>query len=120
VSTVLVAEDDPDISLLLRAVMTSLGHEAVLCRTGADVLAQAPGVRPDLLVLDVNLPGDLDGLGVARALREAGSTTPVLMLTARASAQDRDAGLAAGADDYLAKPFDLDELISRVNRLLAG
>jgi DNA-binding response OmpR family regulator len=118
VSTILLAEDDPDVSLLLRTLLTSLGHETVLCRTGAEVLARWRENDPDLFVLDVNLPGDLDGRQITRTLRDQDVTTPVLMLTARGREEERAAGLASGADDYLVKPFELEVLIARVSALL--
>jgi DNA-binding response OmpR family regulator len=92
------------------------GHEARACNDGADGLQAALGHPPDLIVLDLGLPG-LDGLSVLARLREANSPARVLILTARGEVEHRVKGLKAGADDYLAKPFSMDELVARVEAL---
>lgn len=88
-----------------------------LCKSGTDGLAQAKLGVYDVIVLDWMLP-DLDGIAVCRELRAAGDTTPILMLTARGELRERVLGLDAGADDYLVKPFELDELLARVRALV--
>ena len=114
---VLVVDDEPS---LVDAVSTALryeGFEVIEATTGRAGLAAAQDVRPDLIVLDVMLP-DLDGFAVSSHLRDGGITSPVLFLTARDSLDDKAEGFAAGADDYLAKPFSLAELIMRVKAIL--
>ncbi len=93
------------------------GYQVVTVPDGAQALAVAHEQRPDVLVLDLMMPV-LDGLTVCRVLRAERDRTPILMLTARTETPDRVAGLDAGADDYLAKPFDLDELLARLRALL--
>jgi two-component system, OmpR family, response regulator MprA len=113
---VLVADDDPGV---LRAVALALeveGHEVATAPDGAEALTLLAGFDADVLVLDWMMPG-LDGLAVCRLLRGSGDTTPVLMLSAREQVADRVDGLDAGADDYLAKPFDLAELAARLRAL---
>ncbi len=93
---------------LLRG-LTEEGHVVDLCSTGGDAVAQGAAIPYDAVILDWMLP-DLDGLSVLRAWRQAGLQTPVLMLTARGTVPEKVQGLRAGADDYLVKPFDFDEL----------
>lgn len=114
---ILVVDDDPAIRRALDRALTYEGHEVTTVGTGADALAAAltPDAH-DLVVLDLGLP-DLDGLDVARALRASGLHLAILVLTARTELGDRVAGLDAGADDYLAKPFALEELQARVRAL---
>jgi two-component system, OmpR family, response regulator MprA len=120
---VLVVDDDERVAASLRRSLEYAGYLVGVAHDGPQALAEAGRYRPDLVVLDVLLPG-IDGYGVCRALRAgAGGTgvaaTPmVLMLTARDAVPDRVAGLDAGADDYLVKPFDHDELLARVRALL--
>ncbi|MDR6318177.1 response regulator transcription factor [Actinoplanes couchii] len=113
---VLVAEDDRGQAEVLRRYLTAAGHDTVVVHDGSAALEQARRRRPDLLVLDVMMPG-LDGLTVARVLR-AESEVPILMLTARASEDDLLAGLDGGADDYLTKPYSARELTARARALL--
>jgi two-component system OmpR family response regulator len=115
---VLVAEDDVRLADLLTEVLTEAGWEVETVHDGRAAYDRAlPGDVPyDVLVLDWGLPG-LDGVAVCRRLRDLGVRTPVLMLTARGQVRDRIAGLDAGADDYLPKPFDLDELLARLRAL---
>ncbi|WP_457208943.1 response regulator transcription factor [Nocardioides sp. P5_C9_2] len=115
---ILVAEDDARLAELLAQSLTEAGWEVEVVGDGRAAHGRAlPGGLPyDVLLLDWMLPG-MDGVTVCRRLRDAGVTTPVLMLTARADVRDRIAGLDAGADDYLPKPFDLDELLARVRAL---
>jgi two-component system response regulator MprA len=114
---ILVAEDDQDVAGSLEAALTRDGHTVVTVADGVAALYEAGRSRPDLIVLDVLMPR-LDGLEVCRRLRAAEDPTAILMLTARDLVQDRVAGLDAGADDYLVKPFALDELRARVRALL--
>jgi two-component system response regulator MprA len=115
---VLVVEDDRRMSAFLDRALTYEGYQTDVAGDGEAALAQADERPPDLVVLDVMLPG-IDGLEVARRLR-ATSGVPILMLTAREGLDDRVEGLDAGADDYLAKPFALQELLARVRALLRG
>ncbi|HWC86108.1 MAG TPA: response regulator transcription factor [Solirubrobacteraceae bacterium] len=113
----LVVDDDRALRDVLRRALTLGGYEVRLAETGSDALAEVAGAVPDAVVLDVGLP-DIDGLEVCRLLRREGNRVPVLMLTARDAVSDRIDGLDAGADDYLVKPFDIDELKARLRALL--
>jgi len=114
---VLVVEDDANVRQTLDSALRFAGHEVVTATDGDEALDEITRREPDLIVLDVMMPR-LDGLTVCRMLRERGYRTPVLVLTARHEVSDRVAGLDAGADDYLPKPFALDELLARVRALL--
>jgi len=114
---ILVVDDELAVRESLRRALALDGHEVELAADGREALATIARSAPDLVVLDVLMP-ELDGLEVSRRLRAAGDRTPILMLTARAEVGDRVAGLDAGADDYLGKPFALDELLARVRALL--
>ncbi|GAA0537867.1 response regulator transcription factor [Paractinoplanes ferrugineus] len=116
VAQVLVADDDPRHAEVVRRYLAAEGHEAVVVHDGRAALEQARRLRPDLVVLDVMMPG-LDGLQVCRTLREE-SDVLVLMLTARGAEDDLLLGLELGADDYLTKPFSPRELMARVRTLL--
>ena len=116
---VLVVDDEPAVREALERALKLAGYEVELAADGEEALVRL-GLEPgaaDLLVLDVLMPR-LDGLEVCRRLRRAGNTVPVLMLTARDDVDDRVAGLDAGADDYVVKPFALEELFARVRALL--
>ncbi|MCB1270182.1 MAG: response regulator transcription factor [Microthrixaceae bacterium] len=113
----LVAEDDPEIRQALDRILTYEGYEVITVNDGAAALEAVTQRRPDAILLDVMMPF-VDGLGVCRRLRERGDRTPILMLTARDELGDRVAGLDAGADDYVTKPFELEELLARVRALL--
>ncbi len=113
---ILVAEDDADIRQLVRDVLEHAGFEVIVSSDGQAALHVARTRRPDLLVLDLGLPG-LDGLDVARSLRRE-SELPIIMLTARAEESDTLVGLELGADDYVAKPFSTKELVARVRAVL--
>ena len=113
---VLVVEDERRLADLLARGLREAGHTADVRHAGSDGLLAAGTVPYDALVLDVMLPG-LDGVAVCRALRKRGNAVPVLMLTARGDVADRIAGLDAGADDYLPKPFSFDELLARLRAL---
>ena len=114
---VLLAEDDPAARESVSRALGLEGYEVHAVCDGADALESATEATPDLLVLDVMMP-KIDGLTVCRRLRALGHRTPILMMTARAELSDRISGLDAGADDYLPKPFALDELLARVRALL--
>jgi two-component system response regulator MprA len=113
----LVVDDDRALRDVLRRALTLAGYDVRLTDTGAGALSEVGSAVPDAVVLDVGLP-DLDGLEVCRLLRREGNRVPVLMLTARDAVSDRIDGLDAGADDYLVKPFDIDELKARLRALL--
>ncbi|MFJ8541164.1 response regulator transcription factor [Streptomyces sp. NPDC093586] len=115
--TVLLAEDDRAIRHALERALTLEGYRVTAVADGVEALAQAHTGRPDVLVLDVMMPG-IDGLQVCRALRAEGDSTPILMLTALVETADRIAGLDAGADDYVVKPFDVEEVFARLRALL--
>ena len=113
---VLVVEDEPEVADFVGRVVSSVGWAPVIAATGADALHTQAYAPADLIVLDLGLP-DGDGLAVCRALRDRGDRTPILVLTARRGVQDRVTGLDAGADDYLAKPFAVNELTARLRAL---
>jgi two-component system response regulator MprA len=113
----LVVDDDRGLRDVLRRALSLAGYEVRLTDTGSGALAEVAGSVPDAVVLDIGLP-DIDGLEVCRLLRREGNRVPVLMLTARDAVADRIDGLDAGADDYLVKPFDIDELKARLRALL--
>lgn len=115
--TVLLVEDDTGIAVPLSRALQREGHEVLVVGDGYSALSCASHQRVDLLVLDLGLPG-MDGLDVCRRLRKTRSDLPVLMLTARTDEVDFVVGLDAGADDYVAKPFRLAELLARVRALL--
>ncbi|MER5933760.1 response regulator transcription factor [Streptomyces sp. NPDC002054] len=114
---VLIVDDEPAVREALRRSLAFEGYGTETAVDGLDALDKAAAYEPDLIVLDIQMPR-MDGLTAARRLRAAGSVTPVLMLTARDTVGDRVTGLDAGADDYLVKPFELDELFARVRALL--
>jgi two-component system response regulator MprA len=114
---VLVAEDDQGLRDSLERVLRFEGYGVLLAKDGAEALDAVARDDPDLLVLDIMMP-HVDGLSACRMLRQRGSTMPILMLTARHTVSDRVDGLDAGADDYLVKPFAIDELLARVRALL--
>jgi len=116
-SRLLVVDDDPDVRDSLRRALGYAGYAVATAVNGADALASVSRSPVDLIILDVLMPM-LDGFDTCRALRERGNATPVIVLTARDAVDDRVAGLEAGADDYLVKPFALRELLARVNALL--
>jgi DNA-binding response OmpR family regulator len=119
VSHILIVEDDRDIAELIRHYLVRAGHTADVLSSGTEVLPRVRSRRPDLLVLDLMLPGQ-HGLEVCQALRREPATAdlPIIVVTARAEEADRVAGLELGADDYLTKPFSPKELVARVGALL--
>ena len=114
---ILIADDDRAIRESLGRALTLEGYEVIQANDGAIALSLVESGAPDAAILDVTMP-NVDGLTVCRVLRAERNKLPILMLTARTETQDRVAGLDAGADDYLPKPFDLDELFARVRALL--
>jgi two-component system response regulator MprA len=117
-SKILVVDDDPRILSMLKRGLLLEGYEVETAATGQEALRLARQAQPDLVVLDVMLPEPgPDGLEISRSLRQNGPL-PILMLTAKDTVPDRVAGLEAGADDYLVKPFAFDELVARVKALL--
>jgi two-component system response regulator MprA len=113
---VLVVDDDPPLRRMLHRSLSAEGFEVTVAPDGGAALLAAERSAPDVIVLDVALPA-MDGLSVCRRLRSRGLPTPILMLTARDAVADRVAGLEAGADDYLVKPFAIQELIARLRAL---
>ena len=113
--TILVVDDEKDIANLVAMNLADEGYETHLAHRGDDAMDMALKLRPDLIVLDLMLPG-VDGVEVCRQLRKdpRTTTTSIIMLTARNLPSDRIAGLEAGADDYVDKPFDVEELVARV------
>ncbi|MFI9832485.1 MAG: response regulator transcription factor [Streptomyces sp.] len=114
---ILIVDDEPAVREALQRSLAFEGYDTEVAVDGADALEKATAYQPDLVVLDIQMPR-MDGLTAARRMRGAGTTTPILMLTARDTVGDRVTGLDAGADDYLVKPFELDELFARVRALL--
>jgi two-component system OmpR family response regulator len=117
VARILVVDDEPYITDLLGAALRFEGFTVEVATTGNDALTMAQRGRHDLVLLDVMLP-DLPGTEVCRRLRAEGIRTPVLFLTARDATEDKVAGLTVGGDDYVAKPFSLDELVARIHAVL--
>jgi two-component system OmpR family response regulator len=113
----LVVEDEPNILELLSASLRLAGFDVATATGGLEALTAVQRHRPDLVVLDVMLP-DLDGFDVARRLRTGDTRTPVLFLTARDATEDKVAGLTVGGDDYVTKPFSLEEVIARIRAVL--
>ncbi|GLV76672.1 MULTISPECIES: response regulator transcription factor [Streptomyces] len=116
-NTVLLAEDDRAIRQALTRALTLEGYRVTAVPDGVEALAAVHREPPDVIVLDVMMPG-VDGLQVCRVLRAEGDRTPILMLTARVETADRIEGLDAGADDYVAKPFEVEEVFARLRALL--
>ncbi len=114
---ILMVEDEAGVALVVSDLLRSEGHEVETARDGREGLTKATGAKFDLLILDVMLPG-MDGFEICHAVRERGFDGAILMLTAKGQIPDRVQGLRTGADDYLVKPFDPDELLARVAALL--
>jgi two-component system response regulator MprA len=114
---ILIVDDEPAVREALQRSLAFEGYDTQVAVDGADALEKATAYQPDLVVLDIQMPR-MDGLTAARRIRGAGDTTPILMLTGRDTVGDRVTGLDAGADDYLVKPFELDELFARIRALL--
>ena len=118
-ANIVLVDDDRDLSWALRKSLCDEGHEVLIANDGTEALAVAQRQRPDLIVLDINMPR-MDGLTVCHRLRRDPrlAAVPILFLTVRGATEDRIEGLDEGGDDYLAKPFDLEELKARVRALL--
>ena len=114
---ILVVEDDPDLLNLISQALTARGYQIQLCQGGDEALGMLRVYKFDLVVLDWMMP-EITGIEVCKRFRQMGGKTPILMLTAKASVDDKELGLDAGADDYLTKPFDNKELAARVRALL--
>ena len=114
---IIIAEDDQAVRDSLDRALRYEGYSVIAVNNGSKALEKSQSSPPDLFILDVMMPV-VDGLSVCRALRRSGDKTPVLILTAKHEVSDRVAGLDAGADDYLVKPFSLDELLARIRALL--
>ncbi|MCO6558254.1 MAG: response regulator transcription factor [Bifidobacterium sp.] len=115
---ILIVDDDKALSEMLSIVLQDKGFDAVVCQDGLRAVDMFPLIKPDLILLDVMLPG-MDGVEVAKTLR-AHSGVPIIMLTAKTDTLDVVTGLEAGADDYVTKPFNTDELLARINARLRG
>jgi len=115
---ILIVEDDATIARFVELELTHAGFGVRRTDNGTTAMAMFEAAAPDLMILDLMLPGDMDGLDIARVIRDKGSEVPILMLTARAPTDDAVIGFEAGADDYLRKPFEIPELLSRVRALL--
>ena len=113
----LLVDDEDNLRSMLEAALRHNGFEVTSAANGRDALEHATAARPDLIVLDVMLP-DLDGFEVCRRLRSDGHRTPVLFLTAKDATEDKVRGLTIGGDDYLVKPFSLEELVARAQAVL--
>src|SRR5919106_1851492 len=116
-AAVLLVDDDAPIRRMLERTLAAEGYDVSAAADGGSALAQVERSMPDVIVLDVAMPG-VDGLAVTRRLRAKGLRVPILLLTARDGLRERVAGLDAGADDYLVKPFEVEELTARVRALL--
>jgi len=115
--TVLVVDDEEYIRDLVRTALSFSGFEVAVAADGVTALNEAQRLQPDLIILDINMPG-FDGFEVVRRLRDAADPTPVIFLTARDSAEDKLSGFTKGGDDYVTKPFSLEELVARVEAVL--
>ena len=113
----LVVDDEPNIRDLLAASLRFAGFEVFAASTGNEAIREAAEQQPDLVVLDVMLP-DMDGFTVTRRLRDRGEKYPILFLTAKDETQDKVAGLTVGGDDYVTKPFSLEEVVARIRAML--
>ncbi|MEN9799535.1 MAG: hypothetical protein RL653_3232 [Pseudomonadota bacterium] len=113
---VLIVEDEPRMARMLQQGLTEEGHQVDVCGRAGEALPQAESIAYDVILLDWGLP-DQDGVSLLRTWRGRGLRTPVLLLTARGSTGEKVVGLRAGADDYLVKPFDFDELLARTEAL---
>jgi two-component system, OmpR family, response regulator len=113
----LVVDDEPNILELLATSLRFAGFEVATATNGREALTEARRLRPDLVVLDVMMP-DMDGFSVVRRMRGEGTTAPVLFLTARDATEDKVTGLTVGGDDYVTKPFSLEEIVARIRAVL--
>ena len=116
-ATIVVVDDEPAIRELLMASLHFSGFEVASAATGSEAIEVIEKTKPDLIVMDVMLP-DIDGFTVTRRIRQGGTATPVLFLTARDDTQDKVMGLTVGGDDYVTKPFSLEEVVARIRAIL--
>ena len=116
-ASIVVVDDEPSIRELLVASLHFAGFEVNTAASGSEAIEVIEKIQPDLIVLDVMLP-DIDGFTVTRRIRQEGITTPVLYLTARDDTQDKVMGLTVGGDDYVTKPFSLEEVVARIRAIL--
>ena len=114
---VLVVDDEPNIRDLLSASLRFAGHQVATAANGTDAIKMIADTSPDIVLLDVMLP-DISGFGVTKKIRGMGIETPILFLTARDDTEDKVAGLTVGGDDYVTKPFSLDEIMARVSAIM--
>jgi two-component system OmpR family response regulator len=114
---VLVVDDEPNIRDLLSASLRFAGHQVATAANGTDAIKMITDTSPDIVLLDVMLP-DISGFGVTKKIRGMGIETPILFLTARDDTEDKVAGLTVGGDDYVTKPFSLDEIMARVSAIM--
>lgn len=114
---VLVVDDEPNIRDLLSASLRFAGHQVATAANGTDAIRMITETAPDIVLLDVMLP-DISGFGVTKKIRGMGIETPILFLTARDDTEDKVAGLTVGGDDYVTKPFSLDEIMARVSAIM--
>jgi len=117
---ILIVEDQPEVCRLLEIVLRHKGRELLFAESGEEGLALACANRPDLILLDLMMPGEIDGYEVARQLKGSPATAGmhIIVMTAKVGEQDRQLAFAAGADDYITKPFDVHDLKGRVARVL--
>jgi two-component system OmpR family response regulator len=114
---ILIVEDEDNVAFLIASALRLAGYETMTTASGTTAVAQAARLSPHLVVLDVGLP-DIDGFEVLRRIRVGGSNVPILFVTARQATADRVRGLTSGGDDYIVKPFELEELLARVQAVL--
>jgi len=114
---VLVVDDEPNIRDLLSASLRFAGHQVITSHNGTDAVAKIIDNQPDIVLLDVMLP-DVSGFGVTKKIRSMGIETPILFLTARDDTEDKVTGLTVGGDDYVTKPFSLDEIMARISAIM--
>lgn len=114
---ILVVDDEPNIRDLLSASLRFAGYQVATASNGNDAITEIVDGQPDIVLLDVMLP-DISGFGVTKKIRSMGVETPILFLTARDETQDKVAGLTVGGDDYVTKPFSLDEIMARISAIL--
>ena len=114
---VLVVDDEPNIRDLLSASLRFAGHQVITSHNGTDAVAKIIDNQPDIILLDVMLP-DVSGFGVTKKIRSMGIETPILFLTARDDTEDKVTGLTVGGDDYVTKPFSLDEIMARISAIM--
>ena len=117
-ANILVVDDEPQILRALRSGLSAQGYKITLATSGEEALREATSLVPDLIVLDLMLPGEIDGLEVCRRIREWNTMLPILILSAIGNERQKVKSLDLGADDYLTKPFGMDELTARVRSLL--